>query len=318
MTGPSVTVAIPVVDEEAHIEQCLEAVASQTYPHVEEVLVVDGGSVDTTRERAAKFPMVTVLENPGRLQSAGLNVALDHAVGEVVVRVDARSVLAPDYVSRCVEALHRTGAAMVGGAIAPLADAGFAAAVAAAMRSPVGVGTARFHRPGSRAGWVDTVYLGAFLTEVVRSVGGYDDGLRTNEDAELAWRLQSCGGVWFDPAIRSAYRPRSTPWQLARQFFHYGQGRAANAQRHPRSLSFRQLAPVALLVGVASPWRNDVLRAYALVLLAGTIGAARSDWRRAGAVPLAMAEMHVAWAAGFLSSLPRDLLRSRPRRDGRR
>src|ERR1700733_12756947 len=62
---PSVTVALPVLNEAAYIEGCLRAVVEQTYPHIVEILVVDGGSEDATCQIASRFPGVRIIENPG-------------------------------------------------------------------------------------------------------------------------------------------------------------------------------------------------------------------------------------------------------------
>lgn len=305
MTSPSVTVAIPVLNEAQGIIKCLEAVTNQAYPGVIEVLVVDGGSTDQTRALAATFPRVRVLDNPRRHQAAGLNVAIAEARGEVLVRVDGHCVIDRDYVANCVAALTTTGAAMAGGGMAPTGGSGYQAVVAAAMRSRLGVGTARVHRPDAPAGWVDTVYLGAFRTDLAREAGGYDERLVTNEDAEFAWRMAQRGGVWFDPAIRSAYYPRSTPGSVARQFFRYGRGRASTVIRHPRSLSARQLAAPALLLGLLTPWRELVVGGYLVVLAAVTATSLRNPVRVAVRVPWAVAIMHVTWGLGFLVGLPK-------------
>lgn len=307
MIGPRVTVAIPVLDEEEHIGTCLTAVTSQTYAGLIEVLVIDGGSRDRTVEMAERFRGVRVLHNPRRRQAAGLNEALAQARGEIVVRVDAHAVVAPDYLTRCVDALEGKGAAMVGGAINPVArreGRGFQAVVAAAMSSPVGIGTARFHRPSARAGWTDTVYLGAYHTQTARSVGGYDPSAAPNEDAEFAQRMRGHGGIWFDPAIRSTYGPRTGPTALARQFFSYGRARARTVVRHPRSLSPRQVAAPVLLLGLLSPWRVLVAAAYAVVLAAAVLTARKAPVRVAAMVPVAVAIMHLSWGTGFLIGLP--------------
>ena len=76
--APTVTVALPVLDEERHLQAALASIAAQTYPFIMEVLVVDGGSSDQTREIARSYAglPVRVLDNPKRIQAAALNVAL--------------------------------------------------------------------------------------------------------------------------------------------------------------------------------------------------------------------------------------------------
>ncbi|MGI9643909.1 MAG: glycosyltransferase family 2 protein [Ilumatobacteraceae bacterium] len=302
MNGPTVTVVIPTYQEERHIERTLQAVRNQTYPKVVEVLVVDGRSDDRTRELAAAFG-ATVHDNPRRIQAAGLNVGIEAAVGDVIVRVDGHCTIAADYVERCVDALERTDAAMVGGAMTPVAARGWQRAIALAMSSPIGAGPARFH-VGGRPGWVDTVYLGAYRTEQARAAGGYEL-VAQNEDAEFAIRLGAAGGVWFDPTIRSEYTPRDSLPAVARQFWRYGRSRAATVRRHPRSLAWRQLAAPLLVLCLLSPWRRRVLTAYMAIVAAET---ARQT-ARAGSAGLLVAPvlpaMHVPWGLGFLLGVAR-------------
>ena len=198
----TVTIAIPARNEQRHLERTLASIEAQTYPDILEVLVADGGSTDRTRLIAEESPLTRVIHNPARHQAAGLNLIIDQAKGDVIVRVDAHCEIPPEYVARCVEALHATNAAMVGGTMVPVGEGATSRAVAAAMRSKVGAGPARFHTGGD-AGWVDTVYLGAFPTDIARQVGGYDEGFVTNEDAEFAIRMGRHGGICFEPGIFS-------------------------------------------------------------------------------------------------------------------
>ncbi len=301
MSGPTVTVVIPTYREEAHIEQTLSAVREQTYPNVIEVLVVDGRSDDRTRELAA-VGGATVLDNPNRVQASGLNVGIAEAVGEVIVRVDGHCTIAVDYVERCVEALDRTGAAMVGGAMSPVAASGLPAAIALAMASPLGAGPARFHSGGA-PGWVDTVYLGAYRTADAVAVGGYATDVGVNEDAEFAVRMARRGGVWFDPSIRSTYVPRRTLRAVATQFWRYGSSRAATVRRHPSSLAPRQLAGPLLVLGLCSPWRRHVLSTYLAILAAETARQAASAGPSGLLVAPVLPAMHLPWGAGFLVGL---------------
>ncbi|MFN2504215.1 MAG: glycosyltransferase family 2 protein [Acidimicrobiales bacterium] len=303
MTGSTVTIAIPVLNEEAYIEACLDAVASQTYPAVVDVLVIDGGSSDRTRELVReRGGDVRLLENPRRIQASALNIALAEATGEIFVRVDGHCLIGPDYVEHCVRALDATGAAMVGGPMRPRAAGWLAQGIAAAMTSPLGVGPARFH-VGGPSGWVDTVYLGAYRTALAREVAGYREDVGVNEDAEFAIRMRPQGGIWFENAIRSSYTPRSSLPGLVRQFYRYGRSRAATVRSHPGSLAPRQVAAPALLAGLASPWRRQVLLGYTAVL---AVGAARQLNRDPRAFPgflLALPAMHLPWGAGFLRGL---------------
>jgi succinoglycan biosynthesis protein ExoA len=301
---PTVTVAIPVLDEAAHLEATLDSIRAQTYPFIMEVLVVDGGSTDRTREIAQAYRglAVRLLDNPGRAQAPALNTALREARGELFVRVDGHCALESDYVDRCVHALADSGAALVGGGMSPEADGFVQRGIAKAMSSRLGAGPARFHT-GGPAGWVDTVYLGAFPTALARRVGGYAEDVGVNEDAELAIRLGRVGGVWFDPAIRSRYAPREHLGALARQFYRYGHSRALTVRHHPETLRPRQLVPPLLVLALASPWRRKVLAAYGVGIVARTAVEAVRDPRSAPGFAASLPTMHLAWGVGFLAGL---------------
>ncbi len=296
---PSVSVILPVLDEEVMLPACLEAITEQSYPAVVEVIVADGGSRDATTEVASSFPRVRVIDNPRRSRPAGLNVAIAAARGEILVRVDARTRIAPDYVERCVSALEASGAAMVGGPMRYLADSPVKRGVAAAMMSRLGAGPAEFRRLGGEPRFVDTVYLGAYRAEVMAKLGGYDEWSGGNEDAELAFRAQEMGGVYLDPAISSSYVVREGLRGLGRQFYRYGRNRARTIRKHPRSLSARQLAVPALALGLASPWRRWVLGAYGAVVIGRAAREAIDDPGAAPTMLAALPTMHACWGAGF-------------------
>jgi glycosyltransferase involved in cell wall biosynthesis len=306
MTGdkPTVTVAVPVLNEARYIHACLSAIARQTHDRVLEVLVVDGGSTDATLELARSHPGVRVLANPRRIQAAALNIALAEAKGEVFVRVDGHCVIAPDYIERCVAALAVTNAGMVGGAMTPVASGWRQRGIAAAMSSPLGAGPARFHS-GGEAGWVDTVYLGAFRTDLAAEAGGYAEDVGVNEDAELALRLRPRGGIWFDPAIRSTYSPRENLSAVARQFYRYGRSRALTIRKHPAAISPRQLVAPALVLALCSPWRRPTLAAYALGAFAASAQQCRQDPSAVPGMTLTLPAMHLPWGVGFLVGLAR-------------
>src|SRR5438309_8179420 len=106
-TLPVVSVIVVVRNEEANIARCLSNIAGQDYPRDRlDVIVADGMSTDRTREIAESFRAgglpLRVLTNDAIGRTQGLNLAIRAAQGSVIARVDARSVIAPDYVRRCV------------------------------------------------------------------------------------------------------------------------------------------------------------------------------------------------------------------------
>jgi glycosyltransferase involved in cell wall biosynthesis len=283
---PTVTVGLPVLNEEGYIAACLDAVIRQTNANIVEVLVADGGSSDRTRELVTAYPdrRVRLLENPRRNRPAGLNVVLGAATGDIFVRVDARTLIAKDYVERCVDALELTKAAMVGGPMRFTASTPAEEGIRAAMTSRLGAGPAQFRRAGGEGRFVDTVYLGAYRLETVRRLGGYDELFGGNEDAEFAWRAQRAGGVYLEPAISSTYAVREGLGPLWQQFRRYGRARAITIRKHPQSVSLRQLAVPGLVLGLLSPWRRPVAAAYVAMVASRALMEAVQDGPAAGIV----------------------------------
>ncbi|HZC06343.1 MAG TPA: glycosyltransferase family 2 protein [Ktedonobacterales bacterium] len=319
MADPFVSVIMPVRNEEGFIARSLGAALSQNYPPERiEVLVADGQSDDRTREVIASLPgaeRVRVIDNPQRRQAFGLNLALRQARGDIIVRVDGHTIIAPDYVRQCVRALRESGAVNVGGRMEPQGATPIGRAIAAAGASRFGVPTAFHVSPAPQ--FTDTVYMGAWPREALLAAGGFDERLRVNEDYELNHRLRRAGGrVYLSPAIRSTYFGRQTLSALARQYFAYGWDRTNTLKLHPDSLKPRQLvAPVfvaALLIGGALAtvqvtgriaWMA-LLAVYALADLAASAQAARrAGWELLPRLPIVFATMHVAWGLGFWKGL---------------
>ncbi|MCZ7650510.1 MAG: glycosyltransferase family 2 protein [Thermoanaerobaculia bacterium] len=321
---PLVSVIVPALDEEGTIDACLDAVLAQEWPAERlEVIVVDGGSRDATAERVAARarvePRLRLLANPGALVSRALNLGIAAAQGEVVVRIDAHALPAPDYVRRAVAALVETGAATVGGTMSPRGEGAVGRAMACAMRHPFGVGPARFRFATAREA-VDTVYLGAFRRDLPGRVGPFDERLVRNQDYEMNWRIRAAGGtVLVDPAIRSTYLPRTSLGAIWSQYHEYGYWKRQMLRLHPRSLLPRQLAAPLLLAGLAASLpaallalagAGPALLALPLAVLLGgyllaclavsATLAARHGAALFGLLPLVFASMHLAWGSGFL------------------
>jgi succinoglycan biosynthesis protein ExoA len=315
---PFVTVAVPCLDEREHIDRCLSNLRGQDYPWDRmEIVIADGGSTDGTmeilRRVAAADPRVRVVDNPDRVQAAGLNAVLRVSHGDVIVRADVHSEYARDYVRKCVEVLARTGAENVGGAQRTRAGTRFQEALCAALESPLGAGGARY-RSAEEEGYSDTVFLGAYRRSVFETVGMFDPGAVTNEDAELNQRILEGGGrIYLTREIVVHYHPRSSFSELARQYYRYGRGRARTALKHRGLPVVRPLLPF-LLVAFGATVAATPFAPIAFALYAASTGVeALRVGRSAGlsAAPLVWGMfpvMHVAHGVGFAAGLVRHVL----------
>ena len=179
----------------------LDSILAQDLAGIDwEVIVADGMSDDGTRaildRYARREPRIRVLDNPARAVPAGLNAAIRAARGEIILRMDAHTAYAPDYVRRCLDALQATGAANVGGPARTKPRGYWGRAIAAAYHSPVACGGARFHDPNYE-GWADTVPYGCWRKSTLLEIGLFDETLVRNQDDELNLRLCRAGGrVW--------------------------------------------------------------------------------------------------------------------------
>ncbi len=326
------SVVLPTLDERAFIRDCLDSLLAQTYDGIDEILVVDGGSTDGTRQLVESLgPPVRLVDNPRVTAAAAMNVGLAAARHDLIVRADAHTLYAPDYVARSVEARDRSGADWVGGPMRAVGTTSFGRAVAAVTSSPVGVGPGRFHY-ATEAMDVETVYLGTFDRRAVDEVGGYDEERLqwAAEDQELAYRLRRAGRrIRLDPSIESWYFPRQTPAALWRQYVNYGMCKASTLAKHKTLPYWRPLAP-AVLVGASLGWSTVALArrhpVVATVPVVGYAAAAGALGLRLGQEPgvaphraaATLAICHWGYGLGFWQGLGRMASRRpfdvRPRR----
>jgi len=321
MTLPTVTIAMPAYNEERYIEACIASVQAQDYPRdLIEILIADGRSTDRTRDILARLaaddPRIRVVDNPARLQAAGLGVLVKEANGDVLVRMDVHCEYASDYVRKCVETLERTGADNVGGAQRAKAKTAFHRALCAALDSPLGVGGAKY-RSTDAEGWVETVFLGAFRRKVFETIGLWDPGAITNEDADLNERLAHAGGrIYLSRDIVVHYFPRDSLRALAKQYFRYGRGRARTTLKLRAFTRVRPHGPFFMVVGaaalVALPplWPIAPLAAAAYMLATGAEAVRVGRKLGAAAIPMVWAcfpVIHASHGAGFAAGLWRYL-----------
>lgn len=317
---PRVLVAIPTLNEAAHIEATIEALNIGLEGEQSVLFVVaDGGSVDGTADIVEKIakqrPNVHLIANPDRLQSAGINRAVDAFgnMADVLIRCDAHSQYPHNYVVSLLHTLRESAADSV---VVPMDTIGtncLQKAIAWVSNSPIGSGGSA-HRAGRRSSFVDHGHHAAIWINSFIAIGGYDSTFSHNEDAELDCRLLRSGGrIFLTSETRIGYYPRDSITSLAIQYFNYGRGRSRTVRRHPGSMRLRQAAvPIHFLIFVLSflaclaisPAFLIYPIAYVFGLMIGATIIACQNFSFCGflAAPAAFV-MHMAWACGFFVGL---------------
>lgn len=259
---PDVAILIPCRNEEQHIARCLDSLLNGDFPTQRlDLVVIDGQSTDRTREivanYAARFSCVRLLDNPEQNKPAALNLGIKATTADIVMRIDAHAVYAPDYVSRLVEGLAAFQVDNIGGVRESVpGKTAWSRAVSVATTHPLGAGNA-VYRTGvrdDRPREVDTVFCGCYRREVFARLGGFHPRLLRTQDREFNARLLASGGrILLDPKVRCWYYPRASllrylRWTWQGAFWVYYADRYTTTTMR----SWRNLAPMALVLWTAA------------------------------------------------------------------
>lgn len=320
MSPVSVSIIIPCRDERAYVERCLASVlAFEGVPGGSELIVVDGGSTDGTREILAawqaRHPELRVLDNPERIVPTAMNLGIAAARGRLILRLDMHAEYPPDYMRRCWETSARTGADNVGGVVITLSkdDSAQGRLVQALTTHRFGVGNSGF-RVGATEGPADTVPYGCFRRVVFERAGRYDERLVRNQDYELNRRILAAGGtIWCDPQIQVRYFNQATLRGLLRQAVFTGQWNPWMWYVAPYSFAPRHAVPAAFALGVGGAaglalFGRPGRALLALALVPYFMLAAAASWQQARryglwmlpALPLLFFLYHLAYGIGVL------------------
>jgi glycosyltransferase involved in cell wall biosynthesis len=275
VTRPTlVTVVLPVRNGERHLGRQLAALAEQSYPGPWELLVVDNGSTDGSREAARSFagelPQLRIVDASSRRGlNHARNIGVDAARGDLLAFCDADDAADPGWLAGLVDAA--AGADIVGGVLDGQELNG---PVARAWRSQ------RFiDRPSEQ--FLPFVPGGncAVWTSVARHLRWDEEFVFGGSDMEFCWRAHQAGYRIAEApgaVMRQGYRHGLA--ELGRQFFAYGLGgpllyrrfRAHGMRRPP----LREVAAdwAGLAWGLPASVRSPEQRGQAVKLAALRLG----------------------------------------------
>ena len=254
MSEITVSVIVPLYNEERYIRAFLDSLLTQTYPKEDmEWLLVDGDSSDRTveiiKEYEGRGPL-RLLRNPKRKTPYALNLAIEQARGEYIVRLDAHAAFPPDYIEKCVHYLNVTDADNVGG-VAETKSKGFIGnAISHMLSTRFGVGGSDF-RVGDGDKYVDTVPFGAFRKSVFERVGLFNPALLRSEDNEMNARIRAAGGkIWLANDIRFQYYCRDTVKGILKMALQNGNALFRTLRVNRRAMGLRHFIPFFFLLSL--------------------------------------------------------------------
>jgi succinoglycan biosynthesis protein ExoA len=321
----SVTVVVPVRNEEAHIAKTLDQLVNQELEGVQvEIIVADGQSTDRTAEivlgYSKRYPHVRLLSNPQRLSSAARNLAIANSEGEFIVVVDGHCEI-PNrrYFLDLVHAFRESGADCLGRP-QPLKVSGatpLQRAIAIARSSPLG------HHPESfiysdKPQYVPAKSVAvAYRRTVFEKVGLFDESFDAHEDGEFNFRCDQAGlTCYLDPKLTVKYYPRATLLGLFKQLVRYGRGRVRLARKHKGNWGLGSLVPAGfvsyLILGAVlslslplSGYYALGLLVYAVLILVTTMTTliGSGDAHLLYRLPLVLVTIHVGAGTGTLLEL---------------
>jgi O-antigen biosynthesis protein len=213
-----VSIYVPAYNGEPYLAECLGAIQRQTVPPVD-VLVVDDGSTDRTREVARELGVRVISHPANRGLGAARNTGLRAARTGLVASLDADCVAEPDWLERLIVHLPRERTALFGGR---LEEAVQRTAADRFRRRHMGQG--RGPMP-----LVNPARLSGSNTlarrEAIEAVGGYDERYRTNnEDADLCARLRAGGyDLFYEPAALVHHQKRDDDESVLRALWRWRQ-----------------------------------------------------------------------------------------------
>ena len=225
---PFVSVIVCSYNGSNTLKQCLDSLGKVDYPNYE-VVLIDDGSTDNTREIAAEFPEVRYIYQTNHGLSHARNHGAAVAKGEIFAYTDSDCMADPDWLYYLISTLLSGDYGGVGGPnVSPPAQNWVQACVAAAPGGPSHVlltDTVAEHIPGCNMAW----YRWAF-----ENVGGFDPEYhKAGDDVDFCWRIQQSGHeIAFSPTALVWHYRRFTLRAFRKQQEGYGEAESLLRFKH--------------------------------------------------------------------------------------
>lgn len=316
-----VSFCVIAYNEEKAISSLFEDIRNQTYPHEKmEVILVNAMSTDKTRklmEQFAKenhgFRRVVVLDNPKKIQAAGWNVAIKEAQGDIVMRIDAHTMIPKEFVAKNVKCIE-SGEFVSGGPRPNIAeeDTPWKHTLLLAESSMFGSSIAPYRQSHQKT-YVKSVFHGAYRKEVFEKAGMFNENLGRTEDNEMHYRIRKAGyKICYKPDIISYQHSRNKWKDMIKQKYGNGYWIGLTLGVCPKCFSVYHFVPLVFVLAIVltsvlaflgQPWFLYLLiAAYFLVDIIMSIKAVLNQKKYSFyfLLPIIFFSLHIAYGAGTL------------------
>jgi mycofactocin system glycosyltransferase len=246
---PFVTVIIPAKDRKAELRDCLRSVFTQDYPGEKmEIIVVDDGSKDGTRQLLEALPCKTLSHPESRGQSHCRNVGAQAAKGEILAFIDSDCVATATWLRELIPFFEWDEVGAVGGFVDGYFQESSLDRYEKAF-SPLNMGKHMASAAGNRSAlYVPTCNL-LVRKNVYETIGGIKEDMRVGEDVDFCWRMRSGGHrLLYAPYGVVKHKHRSLLRQMSKRRAQYGTSEALLYRLHPEKAKRLQTPPFAVAV----------------------------------------------------------------------
>ena len=255
----TVSFCVIAYNEEKALPSLFQDIRNQDYPHeLMEVVLVDAMSTDKTRalmEDFAKvdhgFLDVRILENPKKIQAAGWNVAIQAAKCDIILRIDAHTMIPKEFVSKNVAVLE-SGEYVSGGQRPNIVEkeTPWTNTMLLAESSMFGSSIAPY-RASQEKSYVKSVFHGAYRREVFEKAGLFNESLGRTEDNEMHYRIREAGyKICYTPSIVSYQHVRGTWRGMLKQKYGNGKWIGLTLGVCPKCFSLYHFVPLCFVLAI--------------------------------------------------------------------
>lgn len=254
-----VSFCVIAYNEEKNLESLFSDIRNQDYPHEKmEIIFVNAMSTDRTRELMENFAKenngfsrVKILDNPKKIQAAGWNLAIQEARGDIILRVDAHTMIPPQFVTNSVKSIE-SGEWVTGGPRPNIVEGNtpWKHTLLLAEKSLFGSSIAPY-RQSHQKSYVKSVFHGAYRKEVFDKAGLFNEDLGRTEDNEMHYRIRKAGyKICYDPQIISYQHSRGTWYEMIRQKYGNGYWIGLTLGICPRCFSVYHFVPLLFVLAI--------------------------------------------------------------------